>query len=260
MAKLISSRHNEQYKDWYTISRTSRGKKTGRIYLEGLRLCQTALAAGIEVEAVLLAETAGEKYTDLIPDQLPTWYLSDQLFASLADTKNPQGLALVCRTPAERSIPEVPLADGLYLLADQIMDPANLGTMIRTAAAFGFSAVLTTAGTVWPYNQKLLRATMGAVFLLPILSFPDLAAAVAWLKAGGLPVYVADAKGELAASRLPGGGSALLIGNEAHGISKEARRLATKTVHIPMPGRTESLNAAAAMAVLAYEMMQKRIQ
>lgn len=258
MAILISSRHNEQYKDWYAVSRSGRGRKTGRIYLEGLRLCQTALATGLQVEAALLAQSAKDRFLDLIPDQVPVWCLTDQLFASLADTKNPQGLALICRAPDLEQIPRAPRPAGLYLLADQITDPANLGAMIRTAAAFGFAAVLTTAGTVWPYNQKVIRASMGAAFLLPSLAFPDLATAVAWLRTGQLPVYAADAGGELAASQLPGGGGALLIGNEAHGISAEARKLATKTVHIPMPGPTESLNAAAAMAVLAYEMMQRQ--
>jgi TrmH family RNA methyltransferase len=258
LAASINSRHNERYKDWYAVSRLSRGRKTGRIFLEGLRLCQTALAAGVKVEAALLAQSTAARFIAVIPDQIPTWHLADQLFASLADTKNPQGIALVCRAPDLANLPPGPQPKGLYLLADQLADPANLGTMTRTAAAFAFTAVLMTEGTVWPFNQKAIRASMGAVFLLPIYSFPDLAAAVAWLETGRLPVFVADAGGELAAAQLPAGGGALLIGNEAHGISDQARQLATATVHIPMPGRTESLNAAAAMAVLAYEMMQRR--
>ena len=260
MPHRIESKHNPRYKRWQAIARGS--KKSGQVFLEGQRLCADALAAGVAVEAVLQADTmqtAAAAWLDTLPDTLDRYNLPDAMFRALCDTANPQGVALICASPLLERPQAGAKKDGLYLVAEGISDPGNLGTMIRTADAFAFDGVLVTSGTVWPMNPKVLRATMGAAFHVPLLAFEDLAGVVKWLKEADLPLVVADPGGENPPEALPGRG-ALLVGSEAHGISREARALADALVSVPMPGRSESLNAASAAAICAYAMMRRKNQ
>jgi TrmH family RNA methyltransferase len=261
VSNRIDSRNNGRYKAWYAISRLNRGKKTDRVLLEGLRLCSDAIQSGVAAEAVLTADSvtglvAG--FVSSLPASIERWTLPDSLFQALCDTEHPQGVALICLSPVLQAPAGPPSGDGLYLVADGISDPGNLGTMIRTADAFAFNGVLVTAGTVWPMNPKVIRAAMGSCFHIPIISFKDIADVAGWLAGGGIPLIAADPRGEQSIATLAPGGAALVIGNEAHGLGETARRLAVTTVYIPMPGRSESLNAAAATAILAYELMKKR--
>lgn len=263
MSNRIDSRKNERYKAWYAISHLNRGKKTDRVFLEGVRLCGDAIQSGVAAEAVLTTESATRQVADFVstlPASIEHWILADSLFQALCDTEHPQGVALVCLSPVLQSPIGPPAVDGLYLVADGISDPGNLGSMIRTADAFAFDGFLVTADTVWPMNPKVIRAAMGSCFHLPIISFHDIAAAADWLAGGSIPLLAADPHSERSVATLVPGGRALVIGNEAHGLSEQARSLARETVRIPMPGQSESLNAAAATAIFAYELMKKRQQ
>ncbi len=260
MPQRIESKQNPRYKRWQAVVRGS--KKSGQVFLEGQRLCADALAAGVAVDVVLQADTlqpAAAAWLETLPDTFARCSLPDSLFEALSGTRHPQGVALICASPLlER--PQAPAkADGLYLVADGIGDPGNLGTMIRTADAFAFDGVLVTSGTVWPLNPKVLRATMGAAFHVPLLAFEDLADVVKWLSGADLPLFAADPGGDRPPETLPGRG-AILVGSEAHGISRAAAKLAQALVSIPMPGRAESLNAATAAAICAYAMMRQKIQ
>ncbi|MDW7656070.1 MAG: RNA methyltransferase [Bacillota bacterium] len=261
MSNRIDSRKNERYKAWYAISRLNRGKKTNRVLLEGLRLCSDAVQSGIAAEAVLTADSVTPQvagFVSSLPASIERWTMTDSLFQALCDTEHPQGLAMVCLSPVLQKPAGQPSIDDLYLVADGISDPGNLGTMIRTADAFAFNGVLVTTGTVWPMNPKVIRAAMGSCFHIPIISFQDITDVAGWLAMAGIPLIAADPHGEKSVAALVPGGAALVIGNEAHGLSELARKLAKETVYIYMPGRSESLNAAAATAILAYELMKKR--
>lgn len=258
-SERIESRKNARFKQFKALLRKSEAKKTDRILIEGTRLCSDALSSGVAIEAVLLSDSAYEFAIDwlsFLPDDVPCFILTDELFAQLSDTKNPQGIALICKAPVQKGPRSPARVGGLYLAADGMADPGNLGTLIRTADAFSFDAVLLTAGTVWPANPKVIRASMGSCFHLPIILFDEVKDLVDYLAPAGIPLYAADPKGSLLIENLPPGGGALLVGNEAHGLSEEARKSAAFLVSIPMPGRAESLNAAVAASICAYEMMK----
>lgn len=259
----IDSRRNERYKTWYAISHLNRGRKTDAIWLEGLRLCADAVQSGIEIKTILTADSASAQIAGFIrtlPDTIERWTLPDALFQTLCDTEHPQGVALICRSPVLQNEARKPVTGGLYLVADGIADPGNLGSMIRTADAFAFDGILFTRGTVWPMNPKVIRAAMGSFFHVPLIVFEDIAGVAHWLTQEKVPLIAADPHGSQTVAELEAGGAALLIGNEAHGLSDAARKLADAAVAIPMPGRSESLNAAAAAAILACELMKKRMQ
>ena len=178
--------------------------------------------------------------------------LGDHLFERLAATEEPQGIALLCAQPLRT--PEGVPADscGLYLVLEGVADPGNVGTLIRTADAFAFSAVIVLPQTASPFGDKAVRSSMGSCFHIPIVALASVAALRAYLDRAGLALYAADLAGlplDGQPFQRPG---AILIGNEARGVSAEARQASDTIVTITMPGQAESLNAAAAGAILCY--------
>lgn len=179
--------------------------------------------------------------------------VSDEVLAAMSDTETPPGvLAVLPIRP--RPLPARP---GLLLILDEIRDPGNLGTMLRTAAAAGVDGVLLSPGCVDPYNPKVVRAGMGAHLRLALhqQEWAEIAEA-----SRALQVWLARADGELPYTevnwRQP---SALIVGSEAHGAGKEAGALADGTLYIPMYAATESLNAAVAAGIILFEAVRQRL-
>lgn len=224
---------------------------------EGVRLVEEALSAGWPIETLFFDETLSERGQRLIAACRPDGVgevieIDTALMAELSDTDNPQGiLAILSRKPLP-----LPPNPTFIVVADQIRDPGNLGTLLRTAEAAGADAVLLAPETVDAFSPKVVRAAMGAHFHLPTQhqSWVDIAAYVQ-----GIPVYLATANAEMtlwdADFTQP---CALLIGGEAFGASEQGSKTATHTVAIPMQGRAESLNAAIAAAILMAEVLRQR--
>ena len=179
--------------------------------------------------------------------------VDEAVLARASDTETPSGVLAVLPMPEWR----LPQRPGLLLVLDRLTDPGNLGTIVRTAAAAGADGLLLSPGCVDPYNPKAVRATMGALLRLPVLpaSWDEIKARTA-----GLDLWLASAGGQVTYDavdwRRP---AALVIGSEATGIGPEATDLAGRRVAIPMAAQTESLNAAAAAAVLLFEARRQRL-
>lgn len=267
--RTIESRDNKTFKDLMALKQPRRSRKTGLILAEGFRQVEDALHSGVKIRQIVLNSLAMTQsgWSLLAPrwealqKSVECIRLSDFLFRELSDTAHPQGILAVCVAP-ELERPVGPAASqGLYLVCENIQDPGNLGTMIRTADAFAFDGVIILDDCVWPFNDKVLRAAMGSCFHIPLLSVPDIGAAAAWLQQSEVRLLAA----ELGGRDLRGAGSlqpplAVLIGNEGQGLSADALQVADIRVCIPMPGQAESLNAAAAAAILCYTLMQTREQ
>ncbi len=180
--------------------------------------------------------------------------IPESMFEQLAATKNPQGVACVFQRPQRIRLSDTNLAGVRYLVLENVQDPGNVGTMVRTADAMGFDGVVVLPGTADPFGPKSIRSAMGSAFHVPVFDGTDIAETVRWLHEAGCRVYAGHLNGE----RLGGTGlvipGAVIIGNEANGLSEEAAGLADALVRIPMRGRAESLNAACAAAILCYSM------
>ena len=176
--------------------------------------------------------------------------VSDDVFAKISDTKTPQGVAAVVRMAPYR--PEDIFTGGPVLILENIQDPGNLGTMLRTAEGAGAGGVIMDSATADAYNPKVVRGTMGALFRVPHLVM-DVPGAVAAAKAAGYEVFAAHLKGENDYTKTRYARAAFLIGNEGNGLTDAAAALADRYVRIPMEGRLESLNAAVAASLLLYE-------
>ena len=267
--KSITSRENPAYRQLKVLREPRKARKAGLILVEGFRQVEEALAAGLVPQWLLVTDEAlhHERWPQLLeqlrsapdfPGDCQLVRLSDRLFADLAATKTPQGVAIVAASPVLLAVADGPdLAppdrEGLYLVLEAVQDPGNLGTMIRLADAFAFSAVVLAGPTADPFGEKALRAAMGSTFHVPVMTFPSIEHAAAWLSLGDITLLAADLAGEVltSAATLPHS-AALLIGNEGSGLSEQALALANRRIRIDMPGRAESLNAAAAAAILCH--------
>jgi TrmH family RNA methyltransferase len=258
LSEKITSLNNSKIKLVRSLQNRQRQRQTEGFFLaEGVRLIEEAVSVHWPIEFILYDETLSERGKDLIAtlnveSQVETLEIPSNLMAEISGTETPQGiLAVLEQTPL--ALPQHPT---FILIADQIRDPGNLGTILRTAEATGVDGVLLSPGTVDAFSPKVVRAGMGAHFRLPIhhTSWDELQA---YLHA--LPVFLADSGAGLpiweANLVQP---CALLIGGEAFGASPSGEEIATQKVTIPMQGRMESLNAAAAAAILMAEVLRQR--
>lgn len=191
--------------------------------------------------------------------------VTEEVLLKMSDTKSPQGILcvleqfsydskeLVDRALAKKKEGHSPL----FLLLEDIQDPGNLGTMIRTAEGAGADGIFMTSGTADIYNPKTIRATMGSLYRVPFIRTKELSGITSLLQENGITVYAAHLKGEQFYHEIAyKGGSAFLIGNEGNGLKKETADLADCYLKIPMEGKLESLNAAIAAALLMYQSRQ----
>jgi TrmH family RNA methyltransferase len=278
----ISSRDNKWLKEFRMALRGGLPTESGAIGVEGPRLVEEALRSGCSTRAVLFSESGKRhharltSYLDRPEVRIPTLHTTDRLFEGIADTEHPQGVAALV-TPRAFSFDDIArpsstsaAAAPLIVALVGVQDPGNVGTILRTAAAFGATAAVTTAsgqsGTASPFSPKALRASAGAALHLPILAGMALPILLAQFRTVGIRTLASssreapDAGQPLLAPwevdwRAP---AALLIGNEGQGLPDEIERSADARVRIPMSSSVESLNAAAAAAVLFYEAARQR--
>jgi len=263
---IVTSRANARVKQLRAAFAGHTRLSGGLVALEGENLLREAITSGLPLKTIFLSERIAPPAW--LPRGVELLLLSEEVFNSAADTQHPQGIAallvpptwkLEAVLPAKRSGDTAPL----LLLAAGLQDPGNLGTLIRSAEAFGATAVLATAGTVSEWNQKALRASAGSVFRVPVVQI-DTEQLIALksqglrLLAGVAPASDFDSRSEAAGKIDLTGPCILMIGNEGAGLSPELLALADARIAIPMPGRVESLNAAVAGSLLLYEASRQR--
>jgi len=254
----ITSRRNDRVVAARKLAQRKHRRESGRFLVEGLQLVHMALDAGARPrEAFFCAAQAGpvaaalrDRLADAGADVLP---VSTHVMDALAEREVGQGL-VVAFDLVERGLDELaPPAGGLALVLDRLQDPGNLGTLIRTADAVGAGAVVLVEPSVDPFDPKAVRGSMGSLFHVPLARVGDPAAAFAWAASHGLRAVAADAHaGELWGDALLAGGVALVLGNEARGLSPDVDRHVVHRVQLPVVGRAESLNVAVAGGVLMY--------
>ena len=244
------------------VLRERRGREGEGLFLaEGVRAVEDLAASGLPVRfavasssledggrgAALLATLAGRG--------VPVREAGERALAELADTDTPQGILAVAEIPAATLEALDPEGDPAVLLVlDAVQDPGNFGTLARTAEALGAAGVVALPGTVDPWNPKSVRAAMGSTFRLPVVA-SRWEALGPWLRARRIAVLAADAGGEPLGAHPPRR-AALVVGNEGAGISPATREWMDRAVGIPLRGRAESLNVAAAGAILLHELLR----
>ncbi len=239
---VITSKKNPLIAHFSRLSEDGSYRRTcGEYVCEGVKLLNDALASGLEINNVLCTRSAA---LPELPELTKIHYASGDALATASYQQTPQGVLFTVPLPKVQGI--CLDTNRSYLLLDRVQDPGNVGTMLRTAEAFGFAGALLLQGCADPYSPKTLRGSMGAVFRLNICMLSA-------LETFPLPIYAAVQNGEdvTTAEKRP---CILAIGNEGQGLSSDIIFAAEKRVTIPMRGRAESLNAATAAAILMWEL------
>ncbi len=242
------------------LTKRSARQETGLFLLEGPQAAREALAYRADSIVELFATpSAGDKHPELLASAaragIRVEHTTDAVLDAMADTVTPQGIVAVARQ-SPTAIEDVFLgAPTLIAICEEVRDPGNLGTIIRAADAAGADAVILTGRTVDPYNPKVVRATTGSLFHLPIALAADVGEVVDRAHSAGLRVVAADVGGGdfLAHRGDLGAPTAWLFGNEARGLDERALSLVDLTLRLPIFGRAESLNLATAASVCLYE-------
>lgn len=228
---------------------------------EGPQAVREALALPGCVVEVFATYDAGVRHRDIVEAcataEVPWRLIDDAALAGLTDTVSPQGVVAVCRFLEHRLDAVLAARPTLLAVCASVRDPGNAGSVIRSADAAGASAVVLAGTSVDLYNSKVVRASVGSLFHLPVLETAATSAAVAALKASGLTVLAADASGDMGLDDAVDGGllagpTAWMFGNEAWGMSTDELALADSVVRVPIYGRAESLNLATAATLCLY--------
>lgn len=245
----------------YSKLKAKKYRQEWQLFLvEGTRLCREALRSDWEIEAAFLSESFAEKAFDnhwkrLFRERAQTYrVLTDSNFRRLADTQNPQGILLVLRMkPMQSELNKLLREKKFLLILEDIQDPGNIGTILRSADWFGADLVIVSAGSVDLYNPKVVRSSMGSLFHLSFTETNNLAGTIKVLRQCYFTVVSSAPQ---ARNRLPAlqvkPPLALILGSEARGVSPAIQQLATTTVGIPQYGEAESLNVAVAGGILMY--------
>jgi len=264
MYTQLTGKDNPLLKTLRKLNRNPEKCPGEQMAIEGVRVLEEAENAGCKVDAVVITEGFGNESREKkllerwLARKIRVFQVSEKNFASISAVRTPQGAMALARAP-RYSLNEIqPKERGLILCACGIQDPGNLGTLIRTGAAAGADMVLTAEGTVSALNPKTLRASAGAFFNVPVIEHLKTGELISYCERNNIRMYRTDAgagvpytKADLASS------CAIFLGNEGAGISNAAFA-GLPVIHIPMPGNTESLNVAAAGAILLFEAARQR--
>ena len=257
---VITSPHNPVVQGWRGLNRSRKARMAaGAFIAEGEHMAQEAMKAG-RATALLCCDALLDRYQALTAAAeaagLPVFILSERALEAVADTKTPQGVLCICGLPETDSLPDLPLVVAL----ENVQDPGNVGTILRTMDAIGSAGVLLSRECADVFAPKTLRATMGAVFRVPIRIADDFHGALQSLKGSGYSLMAGSLDGEPFYDRpADAARTCLLIGNEGQGLTRETAAMADQKVRLPMPGEAESLNAAVACAVMAYDVLRRRL-
>ncbi|MBE6801078.1 MAG: RNA methyltransferase [Ruminococcaceae bacterium] len=258
----ITSKANDRIKFAVKIRESSSLRKQENLFFaEGARLCFDAASSGVIIAEMYVTEKALNKYADyvrLVEEKAERCFVvSEEVAEKLSDTKNSQGVFCLCKMLDKSTNIGKIKYNGKYIALESVSNPANFGAVVRTAEAVGLDGVIVSGGCDI-YNPKSQRAAMGSLFRLNVVESENLPETLKALAENGMSVLagVPDSNAEKITEVDMNGGVVAVIGNEGNGITEETCAVATKLVTIPMKGRAESLNAAAAASIIIWEMMR----
>lgn len=252
----ITSTSNEKIKRLVNLKNKSSARRKEKVFIvEGIKMYRETPKD--RIESIYIEETFAKTLSEDIKGN--AFIVSQNVFKQISDTVTPQGILVVVRQK-ETKLSEILNKDKkqLYILLENLQDPGNLGTILRTAEGAGVSAVIAGKSTVDVYNPKVIRSTMGSIYRVPYVVSDDLEADIDYLKENGVSIYAAHLNGkDYYDDENYKESTGFIIGNEANGLTDKIAEKADKLVKIPMSGQLESLNAAVACAILMYEAKKK---
>lgn len=259
---IITSRNNEKIKLLTLLSASASARRERGLFVtEGLRLCRDAALSKIEIEEAYFTTGAikryGEEIAEISQAAKRCFEISDSVAEKISDTKSPQGIFTLNKTLDKSLFIDKIKYNGLYVALENIQTPANLGAVCRTAEALGLDGIIVGGGCDI-YNPKTLRASMGAMFRLKVCEVESLPEFLSFCRQNKMATVAAvpDSRAQSIVELNIKSGVVAVIGNEGSGLTEEALSQCSNKVTIPMKGRAESLNAAAAASIIMWELVR----
>lgn len=253
---MITSASNKEIKEVTKLIKDNKARRKADVFVvEGIRMYVEIPKE--HIIAIYVSESFEESHKDIL---LETEYIlvADNVFKTMSDTKTPQGIMAIVKRYNYMLEDILKKENPLLLVLENLQDPGNLGTIIRTAEGAGVDGIIMSKDTVDIYNSKVVRATMGSIFRVPFVYVEDIYGAVDELVNSHIEVYAAHLQGGSFYGENYKKATAFLIGNEGNGLTEDISKKASKLIKINMLGKVESLNAATAATVLVYEAMRQR--
>ena len=260
--QVITSKENERVKQIRKLKEKKQRDLEGLFIIEGMKLVQEAIQEGAEIETIVVCEDCikDEKIEQKMLYEIAKYeciYVSQKVFYWMSDVSNPQGILAIIRKKNQAQ--KINYKEDILIALDGIQDPGNLGTILRTIDSVGLSQVLLSKNSVDPYNPKVVRSTMGAIFRVNMIETENFVLDLKEAKNHKFEILATSLEESKSIYEVEYRKKVIVIGNEANGVSREILDIADQKIKIPMIGKTESLNASVATGIILYEYVREKI-
>ena len=260
--QIITSKDNELVKHIRKLKDKKFRDENNEYVVEGVRLVEEAVKENAKIKQIIVCEDTTKTY------EIPTHimleiakyeciYVSDKVFNLITQVTNPQGIMAIIEKDTANV--QIDYTQDIIVTLDDVQDPGNLGTILRTVDSIGLNQIIVSKGTADAFNAKVVRSTMGAIFRIKIIEVEDLAKAIKDMRKHHFKLMVTSLQTDNSIYDINFNKKIIVIGNEANGVSKEIQDMADEKAKIPMLGRTESLNASVATGVVLYEYVRQKL-
>lgn len=260
--QVISSKDNDLIKHIKKLKDKKYRDESNEYIIEGVKLIEEAVKENAKIKKILICEDTTRTY------EIPTYimyeiakyeciYVTNKIFALITQVTNPQGIMAVIEKKAIET--QIDYTQDIIVALDDVQDPGNLGTILRTVDSVGLNQIIVSKGTADAFNSKVVRSTMGAIFRIKIIEVENLAQAIKEMRRHRFKLMVTSLQTENSIYDINFNKKIIVIGNEANGVSKEIQEMADEKAKIPMLGNTESLNASVAAGVVLYEYVRQKV-
>lgn len=261
--QIITSKDNENIKSIKKLKERKHRKEQGCYIAEGTKLVEEAIIEKCNIQKIVICEECikNNALSKKLLYEIAKYdciYVSEAVFNQISDVTSPQGILAVIKL--EQNNREIDYNQELLLILDDVQDPGNLGTIIRTADSIGLNQIILSDKCGDVYNPKVVRSTMGAIFRIKIIKSENLTDTISKIKENNFTVASTNLKTDTTIYDISYNKTAIVIGNEANGVSSEILEKSDKQIKIPMLGKTESLNASVATSIILYEYVRQKLK
>ncbi len=260
--QTITSKDNELIKHIRKLKDKKYRDESNEYVVEGVKLVEEAVKENAKIKQIIVCEDTTRTY------EIPTHIMleiakyecisvSDKIFNIITQVTNPQGIMAIIEKNAQDA--QIDYSQDIIVVLDDVQDPGNLGTILRTVDSIGLNQIIVSKGTADAFNSKVVRSTMGAIFRIKIIEVENLAQAIKEMRKHHFKLMVTSLQTKNSIYDIDFYKKIIVIGNEANGVSKEIQDMADEKAKIPMLGRTESLNASVAAGVVMYEYVRQKL-
>ena len=260
--QTITSKDNELIKHIRKLKDKKYRDESNEYVVEGVKLVEEAVKENAKIKQIIVCEDTTRTY------EIPTHIMleiakyecisvSDKIFNIITQVTNPQGIMAIIEKNAQNA--KIDYTQDIIVVLDDVQDPGNLGTILRTVDSIGLNQIIVSKGTADAFNSKVVRSTMGAIFRIKIIEVENLAQAIKEMRKHHFKLMVTSLQTKNSIYDIDFNKKIIVIGNEENGVSKEIQDMADEKAKIPMLGRTESLNASVAAGVVMYEYVRQKL-